>query len=334
MQPDEFLDVLHAVVERQFQATEEAGYHLFAEVVVVVEGPSRLRLPPFAPGFADVVKQGGPAQPQVVALAAHVVDHLERVVEIVFVRTAVARLDAVQGGQFGQDEGQQAAAVEVDKAARRRVGSHYFIKLVDDAFTADDADALAVTPERLESLVVYLELQLRGKAHGPHHAEGVVAERDVGVERRTDEAVAQVPHALERVDQLAATGRVQANGHGVDGEIATVLVVLEGAVLHHRLARVVAVAFLARTDELDFLMAVLHLRRTEVAEHRKVGTAAKPGGKRLGHAYAAADNHDVNVVGRALQKQVAYVTAHQVALQPQRVGSLRKQPEHRGLEPL
>ena len=77
----------------------------------------------------------------------------------------------------------------------------------------------------------------------------------------------EVVYAAEGVYQLAEVGAVELYGHGVDGEVAAVLVVLERAVLHDRLARVVAVALAACPDKLYLHVAVLHLCRAEVAEY-------------------------------------------------------------------
>ena len=82
-------------------------------------------------------------------------------------------------------------------------GEHYLVKFVGYALTAYYPDALGVAPEGLESLVVDEKLELCGEAHAPHHAQRVVAEGDVGVERRAYYAVLKVENAVERIDEFA-----------------------------------------------------------------------------------------------------------------------------------
>ena len=97
VQPHEFLDVLHALVERQLQPLEQRGYHLFAQIVMVVERPAHGCVPLLAARLADVVQKRRPAQIKVVALGRHVVEHFERVVEVILMRPPVACFYAVEG---------------------------------------------------------------------------------------------------------------------------------------------------------------------------------------------------------------------------------------------
>ena len=58
-----------------------------------------------------------------------------------------------------------------------------------------------------------------GKADTTHHAQRVVAEGDVRVERRADGLLLHVRHAAEGVYQLAVTLTVQADCKGIDSKI-------------------------------------------------------------------------------------------------------------------
>jgi len=93
---DELLHVLHLRVEGQFHAPEQVGYHLCTNEIVVMESPSNRRVPTFRLRFAHIVQQGSPSQPQVVGVSANVVKHLQRVIEVVFVRTAIARFHIIE----------------------------------------------------------------------------------------------------------------------------------------------------------------------------------------------------------------------------------------------
>ena len=129
---------------------------------MVVESPAQLIVPAFALGLADVVEEGCPAQPDIglerrllgillfLLLVApllgpcHVLQHLQRVVEVVLVRPAVARLHDVEGRQFGNDEAQQSAALQLKESLARILRSHDLAQLLGYALPADDADALGV----------------------------------------------------------------------------------------------------------------------------------------------------------------------------------------------
>ena len=72
----ELLDIFHLLVEWQLHVGEDLGHHFGAFELMAVEGPARAVLPAFGEGLGDVVKQGSPAQPEVVALFGHLVEHL------------------------------------------------------------------------------------------------------------------------------------------------------------------------------------------------------------------------------------------------------------------
>ena len=296
VQVNELPYVFHLRVERQLKPAEDVGHHLCAHEVVVMERPSGLVAPALRLGLAYVVQQGRPAQPQVVRLAADVVEHLKRVIEVVLMRAAVAGFNDVKIGKLGQYARQQSAAVQVDEALARRLGHHYLVKLLGYALAADNADALGVAPEGVEGFVFDEEVELRGEAYAAQHAQRVVREGHVRVERRAYYAVLKVGQAVEGVYKLAEARAVEAHGKGVNGEVAAVLVVLQRAVFYHGLARVVAVALLAGADELHLKVLILHLGRAEIAEDGQLGPLAEPLLQRLGYAYAAAYNHHVDVV--------------------------------------
>ena len=197
---------------------------------------------------------------------------------------------------------------------------HDFVELDGDALATDDADAVGHALQALEGFVLNLEIQLGGKADAAHHAQGVVGECHLGVEGRGDDAVLEVGNAVEGVDELSEAAAVQADSHRIDGEVATVLVVLERAVLDDGFARVVAVALLPRTYELDLHIAHFHLCCAEVLEDRKVSTMPQGALQFLGDLDAAAHDDDVDIVGRALEENVAHVASHDVAFHPQTVG--------------
>ena len=280
---------------------------------MIVKSPSRHRVEALRTRFADVVQKGRPTQPQIIRMPANIIEHFKRVVEIVFMRTSVYLFHPLHSCQLGKNERQQAAPSQLHEAFRRRGRHHYLIQFVGNTLAGDDLYPFPVPFQCLERLFIYIKIQLGGKTHAAHHAQRVVAESNVGVERRTDEAVFHVPHAVERVDQFSETFTVQTYGQCINREITAVLVVFQRPVFHHRLTRVMAVTLLPGSYELHLHSLELDLCRTEIAEHTQVCASPQPAGQSLGQCYAAPHRHDIDVLRRALQKKITHITAYDIA---------------------
>ena len=117
VQAHEFFHIFHVLVERQAHLGKNLGHHLLADEVVVVECPSQLRVPALGARLAHIMQQGSPPQPHVVAGVGDVVEHLQRVHEVVLVSAAIDGFHALEGCQLGEDERQQSALVQQHPAA-------------------------------------------------------------------------------------------------------------------------------------------------------------------------------------------------------------------------
>ena len=69
-----------------------------------------------------------------------------------------------------------------------------------------------------------------------HHAQRIIAECYLRIKWSTYYSVLQVIDASKRVNQLSKTVSVKAYGHGVNGKVTAVLVILKCAVLNNRIA--------------------------------------------------------------------------------------------------
>jgi hypothetical protein len=78
-----FLDEAHLFVEGQLEPGEDLGDHAGAHDLVAVEGPALALFELFGGRLADVVQDGGPAQPEVVGMGTDIIEDLQGVVEIV-----------------------------------------------------------------------------------------------------------------------------------------------------------------------------------------------------------------------------------------------------------
>src|SRR5690606_34642732 len=68
MQPHEFGHILHAIVHRQPEATENVLHPPRTERIVAVEGPSLTRIEFLSRWFGNVVEQGRPTKPQILGV--------------------------------------------------------------------------------------------------------------------------------------------------------------------------------------------------------------------------------------------------------------------------
>lgn len=252
---DEFLNVGHLLVLGELHAGEELGNHALPEIIMIVERPADAGLPFLGTGLAYVVEEGGPAEPKdmieevflgevgrgglVLAgegIGGDGIENLEGVVEDIFVAATVFRFDTFEGGKFGEDELEEACFVEEFPADGGAAGKHDFVELIGNTLLRDDADSLGVSFDGLEGGEIEVETELAGKSDAPHHAEGVVGEGDVGVEGCADDALFHVVEASEWVEEFSVTSFVEADGECVDGEIASVLIVSEGAIFDDGIA--------------------------------------------------------------------------------------------------
>ena len=167
-----------------------------------------------------------------------------------------------------------------------------------------------------------------GKPHGTHHPQRVVAEGDVGVERRADDATLQVTDAVKRVEQFTIALLVQADCHRVDGEVAAFLVVIEGAVFHDGIAALAVIGLAAGAHKLQLPLARLDLGGAVGAEHCQMGALADASGNGFGDLDAATHGDEVHVVAGAFQEDIPHISAHDVALAVQLVGDFAHQLHH------
>ena len=89
------------------------------------------------------------------------------------------------------------------------------------------------------------------------------------------------------------------------------------------------VALAAGTHELQFYLATLYLCRTISLEDAEVRALSEALGNGLREVNATPDDNDVNVGTVAMQEDIAYITANDIALQAETVGFLAYKVEDR-----
>ena len=199
--------------------------------------------------------------------------------------------------------------IEADRGHRRE---NYLIQLHHNTLLRHNFYALLVSRNGIECLLLNIEAQLRGKAHGAHHTQGVVREGYIGVAGRANDAILKVIHTLKRIDQLAKAVAIQTPRHSVDSKVAAALVLLQRARLDLRLARVVGIRLLTRTDKLHLRAVSAHHSGAKSLEDRHL--ALHLASQSLGYLNTATHDHDVDVGRGAVQVVVAHISAHHVGL--------------------
>ena len=125
---------------------------------------------------------------------------------------AVDCLDALQRGYLRQYQLHEAAFLHEFESHGGGGREHYLVELHHDALGGDYLYPFGVAPYGLEGVVGYAEAELAGEADGAHHAQGVVAEGDVGVEGSAQDAGLEVGDTIEGVHQLSVAVAIEAHG--------------------------------------------------------------------------------------------------------------------------
>ena len=184
-------------------------------------------------GLPDVVEQRGQAQQPVR------VDVLSTTASVCASTSLCRWIGSCSSARPGSS-GRNSAARPVRTTNHSASGGHVDHDILSSSSRMRSADTMDSRPcmrsHRLGQRRVGLEREAGGEPGGAQHAQRVVAERDLGVERRAQAAGRQVAEPVEGVDQLHVG---QPQRQGVDGEVAAgqvdVDVVAEG---HLGLARV------------------------------------------------------------------------------------------------
>ena len=203
--------------------------------------------------------------------------------------------------------------------------THDFHQFIGYALTGDDADALGIAANRLESLRIDVKIQLCGEPDGTHHPQRVIAEGDVRIQRSADNAALHVANAVKGVKQLAIALLVQADGHGVNGEIAAFLVIVQSAIFHNGIAALAVIGLSPCPDKFQFPLAGLDLGRAVGAENSQVGTLAQTVSHSPSHLDAAAHCHKIHIVAGPFKENVPDISTNDIALAVQLIGDTSHQ---------
>ena len=291
-----------------------------------VKRPPRRRVVSFRCRLADIVKNSRPAEPQAVAVECHVVQYLQCMSEVIFMSVQSHLFHAFKPTHLRKYKRQQTGHIhqfETDGGHRRK---DYLVYLGNNALAGNYPDTLPVAFDGLEGLRRYIETQLSGEPHGPHHPQRVVGEGDVGIAGSPDDVLTHIFHAAERVFQLSERIAVERPGQRIDGKVTPQLVVAQGTRLHDRFAGIPRIGLLSGTDELHLHSFRTEHSCTERLENRHIG-ACLPS---QGFSYIDAASHDdhVDIRARTTKIIIAHISPYHIGPQTHAVHYTGNLPEN------
>jgi len=106
---------------------------------------------------------------------------------------------------------------------------------------------------------------------------------------------------------------METDGQGVDGEVATELVVFQAAVFHDGFAGVLAVGFPSGAHEFYLEIFVFQLGRPKILKDMYLDLFAQAGGNGFGQLDTTAHRHHIDIFGGTTQEQIAHIATNDVA---------------------
>ena len=220
--------------------------------------------------------------------------------------------------EFGHQGRHQARLPEQLEGLRGRAEGEEPEDLLQHARGGGLGDLGMVGADRAVGLLLDGHVEPRGQAHGAHHADGILAEPDVGVADHAQQPLVQVAQAVDVVDDVEGLDVVE---EPVDREVAPPRILLRGAegvvaalverpgrALVRHLDRVVGLP--AEGAGLDDLVAEDHMRQPEAPADEEA-VAEEPADL----AWLGVGAH-VEILRLAAQQQVADAAADEIGLEP------------------
>ena len=224
----------------------------------------------------------------------------------------IANFHPVQGRHFGKNELQKSRIKQQFEAHRGFWRLNDLIQFRSNSFGRNDLDALFIGVNRLKRGGFNYKIKLGGKTNGPHHAQGVVRKSFSRIQGRTDDFALQITQTVKRIDNVAKISFVQTNGQCINGEIASILIVFQTAILYGGLARIVAIGLLAGPYKFHFQIAVFDHCGTKTLKNGNAGYRVQFSSNPLRQFYSTAYTNDIDVFGSSGQQAITHITTHHI----------------------
>ena len=318
----QLLYIFHLRIHRQFHTSEDVRNHLGTNDIMAMEGPTDAIIPSFALRFADIMEECRPTKPEIIRMLTYIFQHLHRMVVIVLMRSSITRFHLIHRNKFRQDQIEKSRILQIIKSTARMLGEHNLVHLITNTLTADNLQAFGIAGKSIIGLILYLKIELSSKTHTAHHAEWIIREGNIRIKRSGYNTILHIVNTIERIYEFTKSVFVQTDSHGIDGEIAPVLIIFQGTVFHNRLSGIMVITLLTGTDKLHFHIIILHLSCSEISEHRKMRLLSKYFFQSRSHLDTAAHNNDINIIGRSLQEKITHISTNYITFHSQRIRHL------------
>ena len=152
VQPHQLLDIFHLLVEGHLELLEDLRHHARPHHFVAVESPAQTRHIPLAHRLADIVQQRRPVEPQIGLLPGfllephHIVQHLQRMAEILLMSLTVNCFHALELAQLRQELLQQAGLQQLLQRPRRMRRHEHLVQLLHNAFLRQNLQSSGHSP--------------------------------------------------------------------------------------------------------------------------------------------------------------------------------------------
>ena len=126
MQVHHLNDVVHFFVLRELHILEDTRNHLGANIIMVAESPSSLRVPSLGTRFTYIMQQRSPAKPQCLIVLTdlldftvlfllqshHIIHHLKGMIKNILMPTTFNRLNPLKCRQLWENQRQQTTFIQ------------------------------------------------------------------------------------------------------------------------------------------------------------------------------------------------------------------------------
>ena len=223
----------------------------------------------------------------------------------------------LKGSQFRKNQGQQTGTVQIYKPFRGNRRKYYLIKFIGNTLLGDNGYTPTVAAQRLKCSIINIKVQLSGKTDAPHHAQWVVTKCNIRVKRSTDCFFFQIFYTTERVYQFSEPALIQADSQCIDSKIPPILIVFQCTVFNDGLTGVALIRLLTCTNKLHFYTTVFYLCGTKILKQGYVCSTSQAFTQRFGHLYTTTYYYNINILRRALQENIAHISADYITFQSQ-----------------
>src|SRR5690606_17460032 len=169
MEAHELLHPGHVFVKREFQPSENTRNHTGAFVFMTMKSPAMILVVPLGCRLRDIMENSGPSQPQVVRNLCHIVEHLQRMKEVILMCVVAYIFHAVQCDKLRKKLLEQSTMKQQFESIGGYFACYDLVYLIRDALLRNDLQPRCLLHDSRIGIGFDIEIQLRGESYRTHH---------------------------------------------------------------------------------------------------------------------------------------------------------------------